>query len=217
MLSIVIPTYNAEETLTRTLSALVPAVTTGVVREVVIADGGSTDGTAEISEAAGCVWVSCEGGRGAQLAAGAEKSHRGDWLLFLNQDTVLDPGWSEELVHLIDRLERSGREHDFAATYRLVFADVGWKPRLLEKLAAARCILLARPTGAQGLLISRRLYARIGGHRPSARREDVDIMRRIGRGRLCRLKTAATMRAPERRRSSGLLRSLGRSVGLFAF
>ncbi len=216
MLSVVIPTLNSEETLTRTLSALVPAVTTGVVREVVVADGGSTDKTAEIADEAGCVWVSCAGGRGAQLAAGAEASRRGDWLLFLNADTVLEPGWADELVHIIDRFERTGREHEFAATYRFAFADLGWKFRLMEKLVAARSLVLGRPSGAQGLIISRRLYTRIGGHRASVRREDFDIARRIGRGRICRLKTAATTRRPElQRATSGFFRSLARSVGLF--
>mgnify|MGYP001289377404 CR=1 FL=1 len=212
MLSIVIPTLNAEKTLTRTLAALVPAVTTGVVREVIIADGGSTDATEEIAEAAGCEWVSCTGGRGAQLARGAALSHRGDWLLFLDQDTVLEPGWSEELEQLVDRMQRVGRAHDMAAAYRLSYADIGWVPRLQERLHAAHALLLRRPTAAQGLVVARQLYTRVGGHREGVRRADADLARRVGRRRMFLMKTAATTKSSGRNVS--LLRSLAGSFGI---
>ena len=92
MISVIIPTLNAEEHLARTLAALVPGAVEGLVREVIIADGGSRDGTRAIAEATGCEFVSGAAGRGRQLAAGARMARSG-WLLFLHADTVPGEGW----------------------------------------------------------------------------------------------------------------------------
>ena len=53
MISVIIPTWNAERTLTATLSALVPALVDGVVREVILVDSGSTDQTVAIADSFG--------------------------------------------------------------------------------------------------------------------------------------------------------------------
>ena len=53
MISVVIPTLNAERTLASTLAALVPAVVDGLVQEAILADGGSSDDTRIIADAAG--------------------------------------------------------------------------------------------------------------------------------------------------------------------
>ena len=42
MISVIIPTLNAERTLTHTLAALVPAVVDGIVQETIVVDGGVT-------------------------------------------------------------------------------------------------------------------------------------------------------------------------------
>ncbi|MBW8733828.1 MAG: glycosyltransferase, partial [Asticcacaulis sp.] len=54
MISVVIPTLDAEDHLVRTLTALMPGVVEGLIKEVVIVDGGSTDATLEIAESTGC-------------------------------------------------------------------------------------------------------------------------------------------------------------------
>ena len=70
MISVIIPTLNAERDLAATLTALVPAAVDGLIREVIIADGGSTDRTRKIADWAGADLVECQSGRGSQLAAG---------------------------------------------------------------------------------------------------------------------------------------------------
>ena len=77
MLSIVIPTLNAEASLAATLPALVREAGRA---ELVVSDGGSSDRTAAIARDAGALVVAGPAGRGAQLAAGA-KASSGDWLL----------------------------------------------------------------------------------------------------------------------------------------
>src|SRR6478672_9063189 len=71
MISVVIPTYNAEATLGHTLTALVPAVVGGIVQEAILVDGGSTDETCAIADAAGTRLIRSKLGRGTQLRAGA--------------------------------------------------------------------------------------------------------------------------------------------------
>ena len=52
MISVIIPTLNAESGLAAALSALVPAMVDGLVREVIVVDGGSTDRTLAIADTA---------------------------------------------------------------------------------------------------------------------------------------------------------------------
>src|SRR5512146_689664 len=102
MISVVIPTLNAERTLQRALAPLVPAAVEGLVREVVVADGGSTDRTLELADDAGGKIVSTEPGRGVQLAAGCAAT-KSDWLLILHADTELADGWEAAAVAHMNR------------------------------------------------------------------------------------------------------------------
>jgi rSAM/selenodomain-associated transferase 2 len=208
MISVIIPTLNAERMLGPTLTALVPAVVDGVVQEAILVDGGSTDETCVIAEAAGTHLIKAPQGRGTQLDAGAAQA-RGDWLLFLHADTVLDPGWADEAQSFIERVE-SGRRKPAAAAFRFALDDDGLMPRLVERMVALRCLLLALPYGDQGLLISRNLYNRLGGFRPLALMEDVDLVRRLRRGELVMLNARAVTSA--HRREGYLARGL-RNLG----
>ena len=102
MLSVVIPTLNVAASLPSVLMALYEPALDGLVRQVVIADGGSTDPTLKVADDAGCDVVRARPGRGIQLATGARKA-RADWLLFLHADTVLQPGWEAEVLRFINR------------------------------------------------------------------------------------------------------------------
>jgi rSAM/selenodomain-associated transferase 2 len=210
MISVIVPTLNADRTLAQTLAALVPAVVEGVVREAIVVDGGSTDETRAIAEAAGTRLIEAERGRGAQLEAGASAA-RGDWLLFLHADTVLDPGWAEEAQGFIERVE-SRRRQEAAAAFRFALDDDGTMPRLVERLVALRCRLFGLPYGDQGLLVSRRLYRRLGGFRALPLMEDVDLVRRLKRRELVMLKSRAVTSGERYRREGYLVRSL-RNLG----
>ena len=80
MLSVIIPTLNCERALALTLAMLVPGAVSGMVREVVLADGGSTDATLEVADAAGCsvltsvgaAWGTAERSRGGGAVAMAD-------------------------------------------------------------------------------------------------------------------------------------------------
>ncbi len=205
MISVVIPTLNAEEGLSACLTALVPAAVEGMVREVIVVDGGSSDRTLKIVEQAGAEVVHAAPGRGGQLALGAAQT-RQPWLLFLHADTVLEPGWEREVAALIERID-SGRRAPTAAAFRFTLDDIGFWPRMIEVGVAIRCALLRLPYGDQGLLIPRSLYRQAGGYSQLPLMEDVDLARRIGRKRIMVLRTRAVTSATRYRRDGYLRRS----------
>lgn len=203
MISVVMPTLNAEKVLPATLTALVPAALDGVVREVIVVDGGSTDRTCEIADHAGAEVIATPANRGAQLRAGAHAA-RHPWLLFLNADAVLDPGWEREADNFMNRVERGASRH-VAATFRFALDDEGFAPRALERLVQLRYALLRLPYGDQGLLVSRHIYDEVGGHRPQAQMDDVDLVRRLGARRV-KLLTARAVSSAARYRKEGYVR-----------
>ncbi len=200
MISVIIPALDAERTLSATLTSLVDAAVDGLVREVIVVDGGSSDRTRAIVEQAGADLIASAPGRGRQLAAGAARA-RFPWLLFLHADTVLEYGWTREASGFM-RSADLGECETSAAAFRFRLDDKGMAPRSLEALVKARCSLFRLPYGDQGLLISRRLYDGVGGYRDLPIMEDVDLVRRLGRRRIRLLDTAATTSA-ERYRTDG--------------
>jgi hypothetical protein len=159
----------------------------GLLRDVVIADAGSTDETEKIADAAGCTFVTTGGNLGHQLCGGAGAA-RGDWLLFLDPASVLEEGWTREVRAFMDSAERSGAADRRAATFRLRVEGFGMRPRLAEAAAATRLALIGRPRPEQGLLIARRFYQALGGHGEgeAAHRR---LVGRIGRSRIVPLRT----------------------------
>lgn len=200
MICVVIPTLNSAETLGGTFASLITPTVGGLVCEVIVSDGGSTDETSAIAEAAGATFISGQKGRGGQLARGAIEA-KSPWLLFLHSDTALEPGWESEVGQLLGRVEAGQpvrgvpRDDRFAAAFRFELGDLSRAARLLEKIVALRCLVLRAPYGDQGLLISRRFYEELGGFADIALMEDVDLVRRIGRRRMVMLRSAAVTSA----------------------
>jgi glycosyltransferase involved in cell wall biosynthesis len=96
MLSVIIATRDSERPLVRTLAALVPGATAGLITEVLVADAGSRDDTPAVADIAGCKLVAGDGPLGRRLQAAAEAA-RAPWLLFLQPGIVLDSPWVGEV------------------------------------------------------------------------------------------------------------------------
>ena len=204
MISVVIPTLDAEATLGDALTALIPAVVEGLVREVIIVDGGSTDRTLRVADASGATIINAAAGRGAQLRAGAAAA-RHQWLLFLHADTTLEIGWEREAAQFIERVE-SGAWPLAAAVFRFALDDLGAMPRIVERGVALRSSLLKLPYGDQGLMLPRQLYNAVGGYSDVPLMEDVALVRRLGRRRIKTLRSRAVTSAARYRRDGYVAR-----------
>lgn len=173
-ISVIIPTLDAEGELPGCLAALGEGLVAGLIRELVISDGGSTDATRDIAEAAGAVLLTGPPSRGGQLRQGVAAA-RGDWLLVLHADTQLSPGWAGAVA---DHLDRPGAPPGY---FRLAFRARGLPPALVAGWANLRAGLLALPYGDQGLLLRRTEYDRAGGYPDQKLMEDVALVRALGR------------------------------------
>jgi rSAM/selenodomain-associated transferase 2 len=196
-LSVVIPTFNAGETLPETLAA---PRGSALIGEVIVADGGSSDETVDCAISAGARVVVAPRGRGGQLAAGAAAAC-GDWLLFLHADCRLEPGWEKAVEAFLTAPEAASH----AGYFDLALDDPAPAARRLEHIVAWRCRVLALPYGDQGLLIARTLYDAVGGFALLPLMEDVDLARRLGRRRLTRI-GARCITSARRYRCDGYLR-----------
>jgi rSAM/selenodomain-associated transferase 2 len=199
MLSVVIPTWNAAASLPRVFAGLEEG--RALIGEIIISDGGSTDGTADTARPHATV-ISGARGRGAQLRAGAAIA-KGEWLLFLHADTVLAPGWAAA-VRAFCAIEPNA---DRAAYFRFALDDDSRAARRLEALVAWRCRIFGLPYGDQGLLVGVRLYGAIGGFAPLPLMEDIDLVRRLGLWRLVALEATAVTSADRYRRDGYWQRS----------
>ncbi len=176
-ITVVIPTLNAAEKIMPTLACLVEGSAEGLIGQVVIADGGSSDAIADIAEEVGADFVIAKPGRGSQLRAGADAA-RGAWLLFIHADTVLEGDW-------LRGLQRHLEKHaDRAAHFPIRFDSERRYARWTEGWTNIRARWFKLPFGDQGLLISRKLYDEIGGFEDIPLMEDVAIILKIGRRRL---------------------------------
>ncbi len=187
MLSAIIAAHESERTLVPTLAALVPGVTAGLLAEVIVADGGSRDNTAEVADIAGCRFVASGEPLGTRLKAAAAAT-RAPWLMFLRAGCVPEPGWegaAERFIETSDRLENTR-----AAVFRPPGVADLLRPGMAELFALVRVALGGGAKPEQGLLIARRHYDALGGH-PEGADAEAAILRRIGRRRVDMLATGA--------------------------
>ncbi len=183
MLSAIIATHESERALVPTLAALVPAVTTGLLREVVVADAASTDATAEVAEFAGCRFISSGDPLGPRLKAAAQQT-RAPWLMFLRAGVVPAPGWMQATERFMQAAEAADKPR--AAVFRPAGVADLMRPGLRELLALLRVMLGGAPRPEQGLLIARRFYETLGGHN-GADEAEAALLRKLGRRRIVML------------------------------
>lgn len=171
LISIVIPTLNEAETLPSLLSTLGREI---VDHEILVIDGGSADGTADLARQAGATVLAAPRGRGPQLARGAAAAH-GDIILFLHADSAFPRGG---LAALRDALDRSPDAE--GGNFRLLFDGQDAFSRWLERFYD-RIRRLGFYYGDSGIFIRRAVLEVLGGIRPIAVMEDYDLVRRMER------------------------------------
>jgi hypothetical protein len=195
-ISIIIPALNEAEMISRTLASAAGASDP----ELIVVDGGSGDGTAEIARSCGATVVSSPPGRGRQMNAGA-RAAQGECLLFLHADTRLPPGYQQEVRRV---LELPGVA---AGAFALAIDGAGRGLRLVERAANLRSRLLQLPYGDQGLFLRTELFRSLGGFPALPLMEDVEMARRLRRrGRIVTSPLAALTSA-RRWESLGVVRA----------
>ena len=179
--------------------------------EVVICDGGSRDQTRQVAQLAGAtVLDSPTSGRGPQLRWGVDHS-RHAWLLVLHADSRLPGPWHQR----VDQILSSPEAHLSAWSFDFK-VDAEMRPMLwlLERTVNLRSRWLRRPYGDQGLLIHRQLYARVGGYRPLALMEDLDLVERLSKVATLRSLNCALLTSAQRWQKRSVLAQAWRNARL---
>lgn len=200
-ISVIIPALNEASNIESTLRSLAGA---DAADEVIVVDGGSTDGTPEKAAACGARVVFASAGRANQMNAGAAQA-KGSLLLFLHADSLVPGGYAEAVRTTLDDPAVS------AGAFRFRTDAPGRGMRLVEWGTNVRSSVFGWPYGDQGLFLTKRLFEELGGFAPLPIMEDFDLVRRLRRrGRVMTVRLAAVTSA-RRWRQLGILRTLWRN------
>ncbi|MBL4807763.1 MAG: TIGR04283 family arsenosugar biosynthesis glycosyltransferase [Rhodobacteraceae bacterium] len=185
--SVIVPTLNVARSIGPCLGAIAQGLDYGVIAEVILTDGGSSDDISEIADTIGAAFITGPKGRGAQLSAGAKQA-KADWFLFIHADTVLAENWPQvALSHIAQNPDKAGY-------FILKFDQSGLAAKTVARWANFRSQVFDLPYGDQGLLISRTLYDQIGGYANIPLMEDVAMAKTLN-GTLIALDATATTSA----------------------
>jgi glycosyltransferase involved in cell wall biosynthesis len=187
MFSVIIGTHDSERRLFATLASLVAGAAAGILREVIVADAGSSDGTSIVADAAGCRIMTIDAPLAARLRAAAAGA-RAECLLFLQPGAILEGDWIAEATRFVVANEKTFRQSR-AAVFRPV-PPRSDRPLLLEAASLVRLSFRLRPDPSQGLVIPKSLYESVGGHSDADTDPETGLLRRIRRSRLVTLRGA---------------------------
>ena len=171
MISVIIPALHEATNLRALLKTL---SCQDAAHEVIVADGGSTDATVTVARDQGARVVEAAGGRGPQIAAGAETA-TGEILLFLHADSVFPAGGLIGVAEIL-----AARPEVAGGNFRVIFdGDDGFSRWLTGAYAWIRRHGLYY--GDSGVFVRADAYRALGGVRPIAVMEDYDFVRRLQR------------------------------------
>ncbi|CAA9890733.1 conserved hypothetical protein [Candidatus Methylobacter favarea] len=162
--SIIIPTLNEASAIQSCLSALQPLRHNC---EIIIADGGSTDNTADLADPLADKIVTSEQGRGLQMNNGARHA-RGEILIFLHVDTYLPenalPGIQQQLASNF----QWGR-------FDIQLSGSHFMLKLIAYMMNQRSRLTGIATGDQVIFVSRQAFAAAGAYPEIPLMEDIEL------------------------------------------
>lgn len=105
-LSIIIPAYNEEQLITLCLSAVAESLSANArpdfTHEVIVVDNNSTDKTAELAGQSGARVVFEPINQISRARNAGAAVAKGDWLLFVDADSLLNPGMVADILACID-------------------------------------------------------------------------------------------------------------------
>ena len=174
----VIPALNEAER----IGATIDAARAAGVAEIIVADGGSTDGTVAIAMKHGARVIAGECVRAKQLNRGAAEA-TGDALIFLHADTLLPAGAADAVIATLDH-------HDFGG-FRVEFLEPGFRLRFVAFMINARTRITRAPWGDQAQFFRRDVFP---GYPELPLMEDYVLARAMKRATILPLKVRTSGR-----------------------
>jgi rSAM/selenodomain-associated transferase 2 len=202
-IAVVIPTLNEEEALGRHLPRVL-----GAADEVVVSDGGSSDGTVALAREAGALVVSGGRGRGLQLNAGAAATAAAG-LVFLHADTLLPASGIQSVRNALRRGFVGGGFLVHFDSKKTVYG-------LGSRLVNLRTRWTSAPLGDQAQFASRAAFEAIAGYPDWPVLEDLDFIRRLKKHGRIALLSPPVATSPRRFEHRGIVRTLAINWLIFA-
>ncbi len=169
-LSIIVPVLNEAQGIVAALETLAPLRAFGA--EVLVADGGSTDGTPERASPLADRVIVTPRGRALQMNAGAQIAS-GDALLFLHADTRLPP-------HAPALVERALARRTWGRFDVAIEGRSAWLP-VVAGLMNLRSRITGIATGDQAIFVTRTAFEAAGGFPAQPLMEDIELSKRLKR------------------------------------
>jgi rSAM/selenodomain-associated transferase 2 len=169
-ISIIIPVLNEAVLITQVLPTLQPLRAAG--HELILVDGGSSDGTIALSEPLADQIIRCPKGRSRQMNAGA-KIARGDILLFLHSDTRLPKGADQLIIREMEKRGKIWGRFDVYLSGRHLLL------RIVEWLMNWRSRITGIATGDQAIFIQRKFFESVGGFPNIDLMEDITMSKSL--------------------------------------
>jgi len=169
-IAVIIPTLNEASSIVDTLTR----VRQESPCELIVVDGGSTDGTPELARPHADRVIAGPRGRARQMNSGAQEA-RGEILLFLHADTILPVGFPQLLAQVLHD------PHIVGGRFDVRLDAEGWPFRMIETMMNFRSRLTRISTGDQAMFVRRHIFLDIGGFPDLALMEDIEFSRQLKR------------------------------------
>lgn len=169
LLSVVIPVRNEAQALPCLLDDLADLRAAGA--ELILVDGGSTDGTCERALGRVDQLLRTAPGRALQMNAGAAVAH-GEYLWFVHADTRVS-------VESLESLQGALNERPLWGRFDVRLSGSGLALRVIGAMINLRSRLSGIASGDQGIFVSRQRFEALGGYAPIPLMEDLQLCRRL--------------------------------------
>ncbi len=195
-ISIIIPTLNEASG----IAALLDRLALSAPHEIIVSDGGSSDGTKLLAKEHGAQVIEAPRGRAAQMNAGATIA-TGEFLLFLHADTIPPENFPKVIRATLNRPDTAAGAFRFRLDEELPAAP------LIETLVHLRCHFFHTPYGDQSLFLRRSLFEKLRGFPHLSSMEDLAMVRLLKQfGKVTTVPTEA-ITSSRRWQNGGLVRT----------